>query len=290
MPNRSVPPGSLSYKETFELNCPQVAKKLVESDYKHNRVEDPTKITPSQERHVKKHVTEFFEKAVLRKRERDDKDAAKKKQDGLPQETTTVSVDVDGKQDEESDAENRMDMSDDEDGKPQPETLTPIRSTTPMTPAEQFINGERLKRKRDGEAESHGVGVSEAESTPKKQLRSETPPPPPPPPPAPAPNSPEAVILQHVSSLRDTAPEGPIEQSQVMVNGVSSPPQAPPVSSHMDYAQIDDTCAEDDADISPMLFNGISGTSSDNEEMEMNGVHGTMQELGLRQVPELQGQ
>ena len=262
----------------------------MESDYKHSRVEDPTKITPSQERHVKKHVTEFFEKAVLRMRERDDKDAAKKKHDGLPQETSTVSVDVDAKQDEESGAENRMDMSDDEDGKPRPETVTPIRSTTPMTPAEQFTNGDRLKRKRDGEAESNGVGVSEAESTPKKQLRSETPPPPPPPPPPPAQDSPEVVIFQHVSLLRDTAPEGPIEQSQMMVNGASSPPQAPPVPSHMDYTQIDDACAEDDAEIPPMLFNGISGTSSDNEEVEMNGVHGTMQELGLRQVAELQGQ
>lgn len=167
----------------LELICPQVAKKLVESDYKHSRVEDPTKITPSQERHVKKHVTEFFEKAVLRKRERDDKDAAKEKHGSLPQETVVVSVDVDAKQDEQSDAENRMDMSDDEDEKPQPETVTPITSTTPMTPAEQFFNCDRFKRKRAGEEESIGVGVDEAESTPKKRLRSETPPPPPPPPP-----------------------------------------------------------------------------------------------------------
>ena len=250
-------------------------------------MEDPTKITPSQERHVKKHVTEFFEKAVLRKRERDDKDAAKEKHDSLPQETAVVSVDVDAKQDEESDAENRMDMSDDEDEKPQPDTVTPITSTTPMTPAEQFFNCDRLKRKRAGEEESIGVGVSEAESTPKKRLRSETPPPPPPPPPTQ--DIPEVEILQHVGSLGDTALEGPIEPSHVMVNGVSSPPQAPPVSSHMNYTQIDDTCAEGGAAIPPMLFNGVSGTSSDNEEVEMNGVHGTMHELGLRQVPELQG-
>lgn len=250
-------------------------------------MEDPTKITPSQERHVKKHVTEFFEKAVLRKKERDEKDAAKRKKEGLPSETPNVNVDVDAKQDEESDDEPRMDMSDDENEKPEPEMVTPITSATPVTPADQLVSGDRLKRKREGEEESNGVGANDAESTPKKQLRSETPPPPPPPP---TEDSPGVATRQNLDSSRNTGLETPTEQSQAVGSGAVSPPQAPPVSSRMAYTPFNDTCAADDPEMPSMMFNGIDGTLSDNEEVEMEGVHGSMHELGIRRVPELQGQ
>ncbi|KAF2454529.1 hypothetical protein BDY21DRAFT_291302, partial [Lineolata rhizophorae] len=49
----------------------EVSKKLVNSDFKNGRVEDPTKISTKQEKQVKKFVKEYFEKAVAKKREHD---------------------------------------------------------------------------------------------------------------------------------------------------------------------------------------------------------------------------
>lgn len=250
-------------------------------------MEDPTKITPSQERHVKKHVTEFFEKGVLRKKERDEKDAAKRKNEGLPSKPLNVNVEGDAKQDEASDDEHGMDMSDDEHEKPEPEMVTPITSATPVTPADQLVNGDRLKRKRDGEGESNGAGADDTESTPKKQLRSQTPPPPPPPP---TEDSPGVVRPQNFDSSRNTGPITRTEQSQAIGSDATSPSQAPPAFPRMDYTQFDETCAANDREMPSMMFNGISGGLSDNEEVELEGVHDPMRELGIRRVPELQGQ
>ncbi|CAL8582085.1 histone methyltransferase set2 [Xanthoria parietina] len=274
-------------KDDLKRFAKQVAKKLVESDYKHGRVEDPTKITPSQERHVKKHVTEFFEKAVLRKKERDEKDAAKRKNEGLPSKPLNVNVDGDAKQDEASDDEHGMDMSDDEHEKPEPEMVTPITSATPVTPADQLVNGDRLKRKRDGEEGSNGVGANDTESTPKKQLRSQTPPPPPPPP---AEDSPGVARPPNFDSSRNTGLVTRTEQSQAIGRDAGSPSQAPPVFPRMDYSPFDATCAADEREMPSMMFNGIGGGLSDNEEVELEGVHDPMHKLGIRRVPELQGQ
>lgn len=51
----------------------QVAKKLVESDYKNHRVQDPTRITSKQENQVKKYVKDFFDKVVAQKKAHDKK-------------------------------------------------------------------------------------------------------------------------------------------------------------------------------------------------------------------------
>ncbi|KAL8863411.1 MAG: hypothetical protein Q9178_000092 [Gyalolechia marmorata] len=272
-------------KDDLKRFAKQVAKKLVESDYKHGRVEDPTKITSSQERHVKKHVAEFFEKAVLRKKERDEKDAAKRNKEGLPLESPAVDAGVDAEQDEQSDGEPMMDMADDEDEKPEPETATPITSATPVTPADQLANGDRLKRKREGDEDSNSVEANDTESTPKKQLRSETPPPPPPPP------AEEAATPPYLeSSSSNIGLEVPIEHSQTVESDAVSPLQAPSVSPAMDYAQYDEGHVADSTEVPAMIFNGMDGTSSDNEEVEMEGVHGSIHGLGIRQVPELQGQ
>ncbi|KAL9602575.1 MAG: hypothetical protein Q9219_001719 [cf. Caloplaca sp. 3 TL-2023] len=160
----------------------QIAKKLVESDFKNHRVEDPTKISHSQERHVKKHVKEFFEKAVVRKKERDVREANKGKKEGLPAAPLTMEADSAAKHDE-SDADQKMDPSDDEAERAAADVVTPGNWATPVTPAEHLINGDGLKRKREDEEERNDDGVFEAESTPSKRVKSETPPPPPPPPP-----------------------------------------------------------------------------------------------------------
>ncbi|KAI9810565.1 MAG: histone methyltransferase set2 [Phylliscum demangeonii] len=56
----------------------ELALKLVNSDIKNGRVHDPTKISPQQEKQVKKHVRDFLDKAVLKKRLHDEKKAAHK--------------------------------------------------------------------------------------------------------------------------------------------------------------------------------------------------------------------
>ncbi|KAL8952444.1 MAG: hypothetical protein Q9222_001635 [Ikaeria aurantiellina] len=160
----------------------QIAKKLVESDYKNRRVQDPTKISSSQERHIKKHVAEFFEKAVARKKERDEKEAVKRKSLGLDPAIPPADSHTSAKNDEESDGDQGMEMSDDEAGKFAPNSVTPLDTATPITPADQLINGDGLKRKRNGTGDANGNGLDDVESTPSKRPRSETPPPPPPPP------------------------------------------------------------------------------------------------------------
>ncbi|KAL8710925.1 MAG: hypothetical protein Q9220_004524 [cf. Caloplaca sp. 1 TL-2023] len=160
----------------------QIAKKLVESDYRNHRVEDPTKISSSQERHIKKHVAEFFEKAVARKKERDEKEAAKRKSLGLDPAIPPADSNASAKVEEESDGDQGMEMSDDDAGKFAPNSVTPQDTETPITPADQLVNGDGLKRKRNGTDNANGDDLDDIESTPSKRPRSETPPPPPPPP------------------------------------------------------------------------------------------------------------
>ncbi|KAL8734900.1 MAG: hypothetical protein Q9166_001252 [cf. Caloplaca sp. 2 TL-2023] len=267
----------------------QVAKKLVESDYKHGRVEDPTKITPSQERHVKKHVSDFFEKAVVRKKERDEKEAAKRKKEGFPAETPKVDVGMGTKQDEESDGDHRMDMSDDEDEKPEPDMATPITSATPVTPADQLINGDRLKRKRIGEEESNGDGLTDTESTPGKRLRSKTPPPPPPPPGEDGSGSATPSNSDYPS--RNTDIEATTGRSNCMNSAAVDPPQAPSAPPDVEFMRYDEVCTADSGETPSMILNGVGSTASEDDDVEMDsGVHGSMHGLGIRRIPELQGQ
>lgn len=160
-----------------------MSKKLVNSDFKNNRVEDPTRISSKQEKNVKKHVKDYFDKAVAKKREHDKKRAERKAKPEGPQESPTAVVEVPVKREDESDGEELMVMSGDdvkeEDVKKEP------KSITPMTPLDQTINGDGLKRKREVEHGLNGVKIDDEEATPSKRPRSLTPPvPPPPPPPA----------------------------------------------------------------------------------------------------------
>jgi hypothetical protein len=176
-------------KDDLKKFAKEVGKKLVASDFKNNRVEDPTKISEKQEKKVKKYVREYFEKAVEKKKAidkrkketaaaasaSDPKDAGvngigekvdghngtKDAKDGLEPEAELLK--------EESDVE----MSDDEDKDP-----------IPKTPS--FTDSSDLKRKRE-ESEFGTPG----DDTDSKRLKEEddstvdiSPPPPPPPPPA----------------------------------------------------------------------------------------------------------
>jgi len=68
-------------KEELKRFAKEVSKKLVNSDYKNNRVEDPTSITEKQERKVKNYVKEFFDRAVQKYQEHEKKKASRPKKD-----------------------------------------------------------------------------------------------------------------------------------------------------------------------------------------------------------------
>lgn len=97
--------------------------------------------------------------------------------DGPDAQSPTGGLEV--KKEHESDEEPDMGLSDDETER------TKQDCGTPVTPLEQTINGELLKRKRASPDVPCSDKTEDECATPSKRLRSETPPPPPPPPPPP---------------------------------------------------------------------------------------------------------
>ena len=148
----------------------QISKKLVNSDYKNGRVEDPTKISSRQEKQVKKYVQDYFEKAVAKKKDHEKRKAERKVKE---EENSGMKGEED-----DSDRDPNMAKSDDDDAKQKPGSMTPA------TPLEQLSIAEGLKRKRTSGSPVDPWEEQGESSTPNKRLKSESPPPPPPPPPA----------------------------------------------------------------------------------------------------------
>ncbi|KAL9014842.1 MAG: hypothetical protein Q9173_000509 [Seirophora scorigena] len=267
-------------KDDLKRFAKQVAKKLVESDYKHHRVEDPTKISPSQERHVKKHVKEFFDKAVLRKKQRDAKEAEKTKKVGASAKSNTLEAKMNGRPDEGSDDDEKMELSDDEPEQPALGTETPTVAATPVTPADQLINGDRLKRKRSEEGESTGGGLDYVESTPSKRLRSETPPPPPPPP--------DEMALGASDLLARASMDEVARQAQALAN-VDMVPRSP-APEGPEYTEDDRLDGFNGARTRPLFLNGVSRTSLDgaDDEVEVDQRNRLMHGLNIGQMPEVE--
>jgi hypothetical protein len=147
---------------------------MVESDYKNNRVSDPTKISSKQVKAVKKYVVDFFNKAVKKRRERDhekrkkmraeaDKKAAEKAGSTTPPKLPIQSVETEKVEDEED-----VQLSDDE------------------MDAGAASDDENDKGKRKRQSETPATPLDGEEESTAKKLKLETPPPPPPPPPPPA--------------------------------------------------------------------------------------------------------
>jgi histone-lysine N-methyltransferase SETD2 len=66
-------------KDDLKKFAKEVGKKLVASDFKNGRIDDPTKISEKQEKKVKAYVRQFFEKAVEKKKELDKRKKEKEK-------------------------------------------------------------------------------------------------------------------------------------------------------------------------------------------------------------------
>ncbi|KAL9624020.1 MAG: hypothetical protein Q9160_001773 [Pyrenula sp. 1 TL-2023] len=161
----------------------ELAKKLVNSDFKAGKVEDPTKISEKHEMKVKKYCKDFFDKAAAKHKAYEKKKTEKKarrekaKSGAEPDLPTPNGMDSpDVKKEEESDEED-VKMSDDED---ENENIGEHKSS-PLTPT---LNGDSLKRKR-GEDKLEIKQAPDGSESPSKKLKSHSPPPPPPPPPGP---------------------------------------------------------------------------------------------------------
>ncbi|QDS76685.1 hypothetical protein FKW77_000366 [Venturia effusa] len=207
----------------------EVAKKMVESDYKNKRVSDPRKMGDKQIKAAKKYVLDYMNKAVHKKREHDKKKLAREEEKARdeaakkPNGTTTplpVSGSPVGDNDEEEDMD--IEMSDDEEAD---------NTASDMAP----------KRKRDGETPATPLDDDDATVGAAKRLKTEeeaTPPPPPPPPP-PAEDYPED------GSATPTQEPSPVESETRVYeevkaangNGTTSPVQLATPSTNGSYEQ-----------------------------------------------------
>ncbi|KAH7418501.1 hypothetical protein BKA64DRAFT_200885 [Cadophora sp. MPI-SDFR-AT-0126] len=180
-------------KEDLKKFAKEVGKKLVASDFKNNRVEDPTKISEKQEKKVKSYVRDFFEKAVEKKKVLDKKKAEKASLNGtgLNGSASTSASGANGNKGAEDD---EQDPDPDPTIDSSPTALDAPPSSLPATPSISASGSNSdLKRKRDdengdGDETPTGIGLGVGDdsfSDSNKRLKEEeSPPPPPPPPPA----------------------------------------------------------------------------------------------------------
>jgi hypothetical protein len=143
----------------------QITKKMVESDYKNNRVSDPTKISSKQVKAIKKYVVEFFNKVVKKRREhekqkREKAEAAKKAAEKAGS-TTPPAQPIGSPAATKVDDEEDVQLSEDDGNASE----------------DEVDNG---KRKRGSETPATPL---DAEESAAKKAKLDPPPPPPPPPP-----------------------------------------------------------------------------------------------------------
>ncbi|KAL2164193.1 hypothetical protein VTH06DRAFT_3408 [Thermothelomyces fergusii] len=75
-------------KEELKKFAREVNKKLVASDYKNNRVEDPTTVSPKVAKKVRKYAYDFFQRAVVKYAEYEEKKKKEARTSGQPAEET----------------------------------------------------------------------------------------------------------------------------------------------------------------------------------------------------------
>ena len=188
----------------------QVAKKLVNSDFKNNRVDDPTNIDDKQQKKVKKYCKEYFDKAVSKYRAHEKKKKKTTDQQGKGTDDPKANEDAAGNGESEDEGVD-VKMSDDEGDKPEDNKDTPGDT-------EEAIEPGSLKRKRDEHKAEDENGSGSL--SPSKRQRSSTPPPPPPPP----------IMSPDANEEQDE--EEPDEMIQVgdslTTKGTIPPPPPPP--------------------------------------------------------------
>ncbi|MBE7179994.1 MAG: hypothetical protein INR71_02105 [Terriglobus roseus] len=186
-------------REDLKKFAKEISKKLVDSDYKHHRVGDPTKVSEKTERGVKKFAKDFFDKCVSRHREHEKRKAEKKAREAK------LNGDVSHTPPGEPEAAIKND-DDDEDIKLEvDEEMDGIDDADDATPSD-------LKRKRESVSLTPNDVPLKDEDSPSspKKLKPDEPPPPPPPPPVPegmdlddAPPDDDAAMMER-SAMEDS--------------------------------------------------------------------------------------
>jgi [histone H3]-lysine36 N-trimethyltransferase len=157
----------------------QVSKKLASSDFKNGRVSDPGLISSKHAKSVKKFTKEYFDKAVIKHREHEQRvrERATKEDAARGIKSTTPDGDPSTKADA-MDLDDEVKLTDDEmsdEGAVKPERAGSTESTT-------------QKRKRDSDEEDVSASPTESAKRFKSDMDAPTPPPPPPSPPADSPD------------------------------------------------------------------------------------------------------
>lgn len=164
-------------KDDLKKFTRECSKKLVASDFKNGRVDDPTKISEKQEKKVKRYLKEYLDKVVEKKRILDKRNKEKaaaavaKNVQSSSTNGTEPTAEADSIKADAEDEDEAVDLT--------PNSPVPDIAHSPSIHASPF-DGESpgLKRKRTGE----DTPGDDSES---KRLKDDiSPPPPPPPPPA----------------------------------------------------------------------------------------------------------
>lgn len=166
-------------KEDLKKFGKEVNKKLVSSDYKNHRVEDPTKMTKSQAEKAKHYVKQFFEKAVEKKkvidRQKKEKEARKAAMNGISSKPEISHKPAEPEPEVKDHSEDEADADMDADA----DLIILSPSSPPTVETPSFSENSDLKRKREDGEETPGD-----DSDSKRLKEGVSPPPPPPPPPA----------------------------------------------------------------------------------------------------------
>lgn len=174
-------------KEELKKFAKEVSKKLVSSDYKNNRVVDPTSISEKQERKVKTYVKDFLDRAVQKYQEHEKKKTERASRDNSKAQHRPTVNGHDAAIEPSGNGENGdIAMTDDEE-----------IGETP--------NSVDLKRKRNDEP-SETPDLTPSETPFLKRLKEDesdapSPPPPPPPPPPESENTFDSVMTDQESGL-----------------------------------------------------------------------------------------
>ncbi|KAL4883073.1 hypothetical protein BJY04DRAFT_226832 [Aspergillus karnatakaensis] len=214
-------------KDDLKRYAKDVAKKLVNSDFKNNRVTDPTKIDEKQQKKVKRFCKEFFDKAVAKHHAHEQRKADKATKEGGSDPKPTVPA---GGQSEGEDRTPDVQMSDDEGS-------TGLGGTN------------SLKRKRDELSVGDANTPDDTPTSSSKRQRSLTPPPPPPPAMSPGNEDDE----DDDTSIRSDEPDADADEVVLVGNPTPPPPPPPPPQEDTDLPDADaDTNGHDYEDYNRM--------------------------------------
>ncbi|KUL88110.1 hypothetical protein ZTR_04036 [Talaromyces verruculosus] len=144
-------------KEDLKRYAKEVATKLVDSDFKHGRVEDILQISEKQQQKIKKYCKEYFEKAVVKHKAHEKKKAERN-----------------GHDDSNSRHKDHLDQSASQTPQARGDSGSPNEPNDDLNASEDDGDEPTAKRKRDTSDEAD---VQNGHTSPIKRRKSSTPPP-----------------------------------------------------------------------------------------------------------------